>query len=141
LKAGYSKYGADLPVSGGQGGSGGSGRGSKARKKAEALQREEFEYIVDTLIEEGYDLSSYTWNEMYDICEAVEQLEISPELIQHERMQRLSLQKRENRARNAGAQTEAETKAAAKVTENYHSISRKRMNKEEVDIFDATLST
>ena len=68
LKAGYSKYGADLPVSGGQGGSGGSGRGSKARKRAEALQREEFEIIVNALVEEGYDLSSYTWNEMYDIC-------------------------------------------------------------------------
>ena len=83
LKAGYSKYGADLPVSGGQGGSGGSGRGSKARKKAEALQREEFEIIVNALVEEGYDLSSYTWNEMYEICldEAVEGLdEISKEL-------------------------------------------------------------
>ena len=68
LKAGYSKYGADLPVSGGQGGSGGSGRGSKAARRAAALQREEFEIIVNALIEEGYDLSSYTWNEMYDIC-------------------------------------------------------------------------
>ena len=68
LRAGYSKYGADLPVSGGQGGSGGSGRGSKARKRAAALNREEFEIIVNALVEEGYDLSSYTWNEMYDIC-------------------------------------------------------------------------
>jgi hypothetical protein len=68
LKAGYSKYGADLPVSGGQGGSGGSGRGSKAARRAKALQREEFEIIVNALVEEGYDLSSYTWNEMYDIC-------------------------------------------------------------------------
>jgi hypothetical protein len=68
LKAGYSKYGADLPVSGGQGGSGGSGRGSKAAKREAALQREEFEFVVNALIEEGYDLSSYTWDEMYDIC-------------------------------------------------------------------------
>ena len=68
LKAGYSKYGADLPVSGGQGGSGGSGRGSKARKRAAALNKEELEFIVNALVEEGYDLSSYTWNEMYDIC-------------------------------------------------------------------------
>ena len=83
LKAGYSKYGADLPVSGGQGGSGGSGRGSKAARRAAALQREEFEIIVNALIEEGYDLSSYTWNEMYEICldEAVEGLdEITKEL-------------------------------------------------------------
>jgi hypothetical protein len=83
LRAGYSKYGADLPVSGGQGGSGGSGRGSKARKRAAALNREEFEIIVNALVEEGYDLSSYTWNEMYEICldEAVEGLdEISKEL-------------------------------------------------------------
>ena len=83
LKAGYSKYGADLPVSGGQGGSGGSGRGSEARRRAEALNKEELEFIVNALIEEGYDLSSYTWNEMYEICldEAVEGLdEITKEL-------------------------------------------------------------
>ena len=60
LKAGYSKYGADLPVSGGQGGSGGSGRGSEARRRAEALNKEELEFIVNALIVEGYDLSSYT---------------------------------------------------------------------------------
>ena len=58
LKAGYSKYGADDA----------RGSGNKARKRAASLNREEFEYIVDTLIEEGYDLSDYTWNEMYDIC-------------------------------------------------------------------------
>ena len=68
LKAGYSKYGADLPVSGGQGGSGGSGRGSKAAKREAALNIEEFEIIVNALIEEGYDLSSYTWDEMYEVC-------------------------------------------------------------------------
>ena len=68
LKAGYSKYGADRPVSGGEGGSGGSGRGSKAAKRAAALNREEFEIIVNALIEEGYDLSSYTWDEMYEVC-------------------------------------------------------------------------
>jgi hypothetical protein len=58
LKAGYSKYGADDA----------RGRGNKARKRAAALNKEEFEYIVDALIEEGYDLSDYTWNEMYDVC-------------------------------------------------------------------------
>ena len=68
LKAGYSKYGADRPVSGGEGGSGKSGSGNKARKRAEALNREEFEIIVNALIEEGYDLSSYTWDEMYEVC-------------------------------------------------------------------------
>jgi len=59
LKAGYSKYGADTPY---------QGRGSKARKRAAALNAEDFEFIVNALIEEGYDLSSYTWDEMYDIC-------------------------------------------------------------------------
>ena len=56
LKAGYSKYGADLPVSGGQGGSGGSGRGSKARKRAEALNNsyDLFDAILEHLIVEGY---------------------------------------------------------------------------------------
>ncbi len=58
LKAGYSKYGADLK----------HGSGNKARKRAAALNREEFEFIVNALIEEGYDLSSYTWDEMYEIC-------------------------------------------------------------------------
>ena len=58
LKAGYSKYGADDA----------RGRGSKAAKRAASLNREEFEYIVNALVEEGYDLSSYTWDEMYEVC-------------------------------------------------------------------------
>ena len=58
LKAGYSKYGADDA----------RGRGSKAAKRASALNKEEFEIIVNALIEEGYDLSSYTWDEMYEVC-------------------------------------------------------------------------
>jgi hypothetical protein len=58
LKAGYSKYGADDA----------RGRGSKAAKRAAALNKEEFEFIVNALIEEGYDLSSYTWDEMYEVC-------------------------------------------------------------------------
>jgi hypothetical protein len=76
LKAGYSKHGADRPVSGGQGGSGGIGGGHRARRRAAALNREEFEFIVNALIEEGYDLSSYTWDEMYEICvNEIEQLD------------------------------------------------------------------
>lgn len=58
LKAGYSKYGADDAT----------GSGNKARKRAAALNKEELEFIVNALIEEGYDLSEYTWDEMYDIC-------------------------------------------------------------------------
>jgi hypothetical protein len=58
LKAGYSKYGADDA----------KGRGSKAAKRAAALNKEEFEIIVNALIEEGYDLSNYTWDEMYEVC-------------------------------------------------------------------------
>jgi hypothetical protein len=58
LKAGYSKYGADDA----------RGSGNKARKRAATLNREEFEFIVNALIEEGYDLSPYTYDEMYDIC-------------------------------------------------------------------------
>ena len=67
LKAGYSKYGADDA----------RGRGSKAAKRAAALNKEEFEFVVNALIEEGYDLSSYTWDEMYEVCldEAVEQID------------------------------------------------------------------
>jgi len=58
LKAGYSKYGADDA----------RGRGSKAAKRAAALNKEDFNWIVNALIEEGYDLSSYTWDEMYEVC-------------------------------------------------------------------------
>jgi hypothetical protein len=58
LKAGYSKYGAGDA----------RGRGNKARKRAASLNREEFEYIVNALVEEGYDLSNYTWDEMYEVC-------------------------------------------------------------------------
>ena len=76
LKAGYSKYGADDA----------RGRGSKAAKRAAALNKEEFEIIVNALIEEGYDLSSYTWDEMYDICldEAVEGLD-EAEIMKHQK--------------------------------------------------------
>ena len=76
LKAGYSKYGADDAT----------GRGSKAAKRAAALNKEEFEIIVNALIEEGYDLSSYTWDEMYDICldEAVEGLD-EAEIMKHQK--------------------------------------------------------
>ena len=58
LKAGYSKYGAGDA----------RGRGNKAAKRAASLNREEFEIIVNALVEEGYDLSSYTWDEMYEVC-------------------------------------------------------------------------
>ncbi len=47
LKAGYSKYGAGDA----------RGSGNKARKRAASLNREEFEIIVNALVEEGYDLS------------------------------------------------------------------------------------
>jgi len=44
LKAGYSKYGADLK----------HGRGSKAAKRAAALNKEEFDFILYHLVNEGY---------------------------------------------------------------------------------------
>lgn len=44
LKAGYSKYGADLK----------HGRGSKAAKREAALNREEFDFILYHLVNEGY---------------------------------------------------------------------------------------
>jgi len=56
LRAGYNKYGADRPDSGGMGGSGGSGRGNKARKRAAALNNsyDLFDYMMEYLITEGY---------------------------------------------------------------------------------------
>jgi hypothetical protein len=61
MKSGYSKYGVDDR----------RGSGNKARKRAAALNREEFDWLVDTLIGEGYDLSSYTVEQFYDFCEEV----------------------------------------------------------------------
>jgi len=58
LKAGYSKYGADDA----------RGSGNKARKRAAALSQEDFDWIVDTLLDEGYDLSPYTYDEFYGMC-------------------------------------------------------------------------
>ena len=63
LRAGYNKYGADRPDSGGMGGSGGSGRGNKARKRAAALatsninasyEPDLFDYMMEYLMIEGY---------------------------------------------------------------------------------------
>lgn len=46
------------------------GTGNKAARRAAALKKEDFELWVNGLVEEGYDLSDYTWDEMYDIYEA-----------------------------------------------------------------------
>jgi len=61
LRAGYSKYGADRKT----------GSGNKARRRAEALKKEDFNWLVDTLISEGYNLSAYTVDQFYDFCEEV----------------------------------------------------------------------
>jgi len=61
LKGGYSKYGADDR----------RGSGNKARKRVAALQNNEFEWLVDSLLGEGYDLSAYTVDQFYDFCEEV----------------------------------------------------------------------
>ncbi len=56
LRAGYNKYGADRPDSGGMGGSGGSGRGSKAAKRAAALNNsyDLYDLIQSHLLEYGF---------------------------------------------------------------------------------------
>ena len=43
-----------------------TGSGNAAARRAAALKKEEFEFWVDALVEEGYDLSDYTWDEMYE---------------------------------------------------------------------------
>jgi hypothetical protein len=48
--------------------SGIGGTGNKAARRAGTYQ-EDFEFWVNELVEEGYDLSEYTWDEMYDIYE------------------------------------------------------------------------
>jgi hypothetical protein len=45
------------------------GRGNKAARRA-GTYKEEFELWVNELVEEGYDLSDYTWDDMLDIYEA-----------------------------------------------------------------------
>jgi len=62
LKAGYSKYGATHTA----GKAPKQGSGNKARRRAAALQNNEFEWLIDSLISEGYNLSSYTIEEFYD---------------------------------------------------------------------------
>jgi hypothetical protein len=36
------------------------------KKRRKALRQEDFEFWVNALVEEGYDLSDYTWDEMYE---------------------------------------------------------------------------
>jgi hypothetical protein len=126
---------------------------------------EEFEIIVNALVEEGYDLSSYTWNEMYDIClNGIQQLdEISPKVIARTHLKRMeNLDDAEAEELGAFAdgapmgklsRLSAKTSdAAAKVRRHRalstaHARSRKRMkdagqnvqDSYEYDIFDAIL--
>jgi len=38
----------------------------KEKQRRKALRQEDFEFWVNALVEEGYDLSDYTWDEMYE---------------------------------------------------------------------------
>ena len=134
LKAGYSKYGADDAT----------GRGSKAAKRAAALNREEFEIIVNALIEEGYDLSSYTWDEMYDMCidEAVKGAS------HHDtEMRKASAAERKSGIKNRLSPAAGKDNAnkMQRDIKFFNKLTKKNKNvvglvaKEEVDIFDAIL--
>jgi uncharacterized protein YoaH (UPF0181 family) len=60
----------------------GAGGGMTARTK---FRKEEFELWVNDLIGEGYDLSDYTWDEMYDIClNEIQQLD-EAEIMKHQK--------------------------------------------------------
>ena len=124
LKAGYSKYGADAPY---------QGRGNKARKRAAALNKEEFDIIVNALIEEGYDLSPYTYDEMYDIC-----LDEAVKGESSERRRDLAAQRR------AGDKPLSPAKGRDNANKmqrdiNYFDKLTKKNNNEEVEIFDTVL--
>ena len=134
LKAGYSKYGADDA----------RGRGSKAAKRAAALNKEEFEIIVNALIEEGYDLSSYTWDEMYDVC--------LDEAVKGASRHDAEMRKAASTERKAGIKNRLSPAAgkdnADKMQRDvkfFDKLTKKNRNvvglvtKEEVDIFDAIL--
>ena len=134
LKAGYSKYGADDAT----------GRGSKAAKRAAALNKEEFEIIVNALIEEGYDLSSYTWDEMYEVC--------LDEAVKGASRHDTEMRKAASTERKSGIKNRL-SPAAGKDNANkmqrdikfFDKLTKKNRNvvglvaKEEVDIFDAIL--
>ena len=124
LKAGYSKYGADAPY---------QGRGSKARKRAAALNTEDFEFIVNALIEEGYDLSSYTYDEMYDIC--------LDEAVKGESSERRSDLAAERKAGHRPLSLSKGRDNANKMQRdiNYFDKLTKKNNNEEVEIFDTVL--
>ena len=47
----------------------GAQRGALTPNEKKELNREEFELWVNNLVDEGYDLSDYTWDEMLDIYE------------------------------------------------------------------------
>jgi hypothetical protein len=134
LKAGYSKYGADDAT----------GRGSKAAKRAAALNKEEFEIIVNALIEEGYDLSSYTWDEMYEVC--------LDEAVKGASRHDTEMRKAASTERKAGVKNRLSPAAgkdnADKMQRDvkfFDKLTKKNKNvvglvaKEEVDIFDAIL--
>jgi hypothetical protein len=134
LKAGYSKYGAGDA----------RGRGSKAAKRAAALNKEEFEIIVNALVEEGYDLSSYTWDEMYEVC--------LDEAVKGASRHDTEMRKAASTERKSGIKNRL-SPAAGKDNANkmqrdikfFDKLTKKNKNvvglvaKEEVDIFDAIL--
>ena len=128
LKAGYSKYGADLK----------HGRGNKAAKRAAALQREDIEWIVDALVNEGYDLSSYTWNDMYEIC--TEELNEAEKWIQKAIKKPGALSKQlgvpEKENIPAGTLRKAAKKGGKLGKRARLALTLKGLRKEEVDLYD-----
>ncbi len=120
LKAGYSKYGADDA----------RGSGNKARRRAAELNVEEFDWIVNTLLDEGYDLSTYTVDEFYDIC--------LDEAVKGESSERRKDLAAERKAGHRPlSKKEGENYASHKLAQMDY-VKRKRMG-EEVDIFDVVL--
>lgn len=132
LKAGYSKYGADLK----------HGRGNKAAKRAAALQREDIEWIVDALIDEGYDLSSYTWDDMYEIC--LEELNEEEKWIQKAIKKPGSLSKQLGVPEEENIPTKTLRSAAKKGGKLGKrarlALTLKGLRKEEIDLYDTIFS-
>lgn len=134
LRAGYSKYGASSPHP--------HGRGSKAAKRAAALQREDIEWIVDALINEGYDLSSYTWEDMYEIC--TEELNEAEKWIQKAIKKPGALSKQLGVPEEENIPTKT-LKSAAKKGGKLGKRARlaltlKGLRKEEIDLYDTVFS-
>ena len=110
----------------------------RKQKAMGEFAKEEFELWVNSLVKEGYDLSDYTWDEMYGIYEEKQLQELSDRKLRAYIKKSDKSHKAINKKWDQGTATEKE-----KLKSIGHEIGQerafKRLNKEELDIFDVVL--